>query len=195
MNSAFVSWRISASKIFVDEFINEFNFRSRDHGVGYEYVNDKIIRVDSQYVHAEVVLPALNLLQDNRFDGASEEFLKAHKHFCKGRNKEAVNVANNAFESTMKIICTIKECEFKPSNSASDLVDIMFTNKLIPDYLKRHFSKLAELLKSGAPTIRNKETAHGQGSKSVDVSDSLAAYALHVTASNIVFLVSAMNDE
>ena len=182
-------------KLSVDELINEFNVYCRDHAVGYEHVNDKIIRVDSQYVHAEVVLPALNLLQDSRFDGASEEFLNAHKHFREGRNNEAVNAANNAFESTMKNICTIEKWKFKQSHSAADLVDILFKNKLIPDYHQRHFSKLTELLKSGVSTIRNKETAHGQGSKSVNVSNSLAAYALHLTASNIVFLVSAMNDQ
>ena len=195
MKNRNVIFRNSNDKIFRNKLINEFNVRCRDHAVGYEYVNDKIIRVDSQYVHAEVVLPALNLLQHSQFDGASEEFLNAHKHLREGRNNEAVNAANNAFESTMKIICTIKKWKLKQNNSASDLVDILFKNKLIPDYLKRHFSKLAELLKSGAPTIRNKETAHGQGSKPVDVSHSLATYALHLTASNIVFLVSAMNDQ
>ena len=44
---------------------------------------------------------------------------------------------------------------------------------------------------SGAPTVRNKEAGHGQGSEPVNVPEYLAAYVLHLTASNIVLLVEA----
>jgi hypothetical protein len=65
----------------------------------------KLIRIDSQYVHAEAVKPAIFLLQEAEFEGASEEFLKAHNHYSQGQNKEATAEALKTFESTLKSIC------------------------------------------------------------------------------------------
>jgi hypothetical protein len=54
--------------------IADLNHRLLEHGVGYQYVSGKIIRIDSQFLHAEVVKPALALLQDKRYHGANDEF-------------------------------------------------------------------------------------------------------------------------
>jgi hypothetical protein len=87
------------------EAIEELNHRFREHGVGYQFEDDEILRVDSQYVHAEVVKPAIALLNTAGFEGALDEFLKAHEHYRKGRHGEAMIEALKAFESTMKAIC------------------------------------------------------------------------------------------
>lgn len=89
----------------IDQLIKELNFRFREHGVGYQYESGKIIRVDSQMIHSEAVKPVLHLLSDPRFQGANEEFLKAHEHYRHGNYKECLNECLKAFESTMKIIC------------------------------------------------------------------------------------------
>jgi hypothetical protein len=82
--------------------LSELNYRFRDAGVGYEYASGEIIRVDSQFIHAEVVRTALTVLSDPRFKGAEEEFLEAHGHYRNSDAKEAITGANRAFESTMK---------------------------------------------------------------------------------------------
>ena len=84
--------------------IGELNYRFREHGVGYQFEGGEIVRVDSQYVHAEAVKPTISLLNTAGFGGASDEFLKAHEHYRKGRNGEAMTEALKAFESTMKAI-------------------------------------------------------------------------------------------
>ncbi len=47
------------------------------------------------------------------------------------------------------------------------------------------------MLQSGVPTLRNKQSGHGQGSTVAEVPAYMAAFTLHLTASNIVFLLSA----
>jgi hypothetical protein len=89
--------------------IKELNFRLRDAGVGYQFENGKIIRVDSQFLHHEVTRPALQLLQDPLFRGAQEEFLNAHAHYRAGEYKDAIVDALNAFESTLKVICDVNQ--------------------------------------------------------------------------------------
>jgi hypothetical protein len=62
-----------------DEAIAELNGRFREHGIGYEYANGEIIRVDSKYLHVEAVKPALELLHDSgkKFAWPLQEFLTA----------------------------------------------------------------------------------------------------------------------
>lgn len=179
------------SSITPDNAIDELNTRFREHGVGYQYETGQIIRVDSQLIHHEVVKPALNFLSDTHFKGANQEFLSAHEHFRAGKYKECINDCLKAFESTMKAICDKHGWDYGKHDTAKQLIKIMFEEGLIPDYMQQHFSALRATLEAGVPTIRNKQSGHGQGSEPIAVPESIVAYALHLTASNIVFLAKA----
>ena len=150
-----------------------------------------IVRMDSQYVHTEAVLPAISLLQQQGFEGASEEFLNAHKHYREGKNKEAIFEALKAFESTMKSICSMMGWTFPENATAKPLIDICISNGLIPEPLRGHFGSLRATLENGLPATSNRLARHGQGEKRIIVPDHYAAYALHLAATNIVFLVEA----
>lgn len=175
--------------------LEELNHRFREGSVGYEYSSGEIIRVDSRLLHAEVVKPALALLRDSRFKGAEEEFLQAHAHFRSGKTKEAVTAANSAFESVMKAICVLKGWAYPSGARASDLVKVLRKNGLLPDYLDNSFDQLVATLSSGLPQVRNNEGGHGQGAAPRPTPDYVAAFALHLCATNIVFLVSAMQEK
>ena len=43
----------------VKDSIDELNYRFREGGVGYEFANGETIRINSQFVHTEVVKRAL----------------------------------------------------------------------------------------------------------------------------------------
>jgi len=174
-----------------DDAIHELNTRFREHGVGYQYAGGNIVRIDSQYIHTEAVVPAISLLQQPGFEGASEEFLDAHKHYREGNNKDAISAALRAFESTMKSICSLMRWEFPQNATAKPLIDICISNGLIPEPLQGHFGSLRATLENGLPTISNRLARHGQGEKRITVPDHYAAYALHLAATNIVFLVEA----
>lgn len=173
-----------------DDAIEELNHRFKEHGIGYEFVGGELIRVDSQYVHAEVTRPAISLLQDMDFAGASDEFLRAHEHYRKERYKEAVAEALKAFESTMKSICDARKWHYADA-TAKTLIKILIENGLIPSYLESHFGGLRSAMESGLPTIRDKTAGHGQGPKPTAIPEHLAAYALNLAAANIVFLVKS----
>lgn len=94
--------RSNASNL-ADGAIDELNQRFQEHGVGFQYLEDEIIRIDSQLIHSEVVKPALELLRSPEFAGAQAEFLKAHEHYRHGNDKETLAECLKAFESVMKI--------------------------------------------------------------------------------------------
>ena len=70
------------------EAIDEFNYRFREHRVGYQYESGQIIRVDCEFIHSEAMKPALKMLSDPMYKGANEEFLSAHTHYRLKRYKE-----------------------------------------------------------------------------------------------------------
>jgi hypothetical protein len=184
------------SKTTPDEAIQELNDRFKQHGVGYcfEPAIHKIIRIDSQFVHSEVVKPALSVVANKRFRAANEEFGKAHQHYRDGRYQECIADCLKAFESTMKVICATHKWPFNPGDTAKTLIKICFDHNLIPRYLESQFAGLRTILESGIPTVRNKTSGHGQGESYRVTPGHLAAYALHLTASNILFLAECENE-
>lgn len=177
------------------EVIEEINIRFQEAGVGYQYVNHKIVRMDSQYLHKESVISCLELLNDEKFSGANKEFLKAHEHYRQGKFSDCLTECAKAFESTMKIICDEKGWVYqKDKGTSRNLIEVLFENKLLPDFLISKFTSLRSMLESGIPTMRNRRSAHGQGGEDHKVPEYLAAYQLHVTASTILMLVRAYNE-
>ncbi|HEX3496287.1 MAG TPA: hypothetical protein VHT02_03775 [Methylocella sp.] len=137
---------------------------------------------------------SLSLLGSEQFSGAEEGFLSAHKHYREGDHKDAIVDAGASFESTMKCICDRLDWKYEKGARASDLLRVLRENRLFPDYLDKPFDQLLAVLKSGLPQIRNNEGSHGQGSAPKRVPTHVAAYALHLAATNIVFLVECMKD-
>ena len=185
--------RIFPGKIISpDKAIAELNYWFRQHGVGYQYESGQIVRIDAEFLHSEVVRPALIMLADPMYEGANAEFLKAHEHYREGRYKDCMTECLKAFESCIKSVCDVRGWGYSDRATARNLIDIAFKNKLIPNSMQSHFSGLRSTLET-VGTLRN-DHAHGQGSTVITVPDYMAAYALHLTASNILFLAKA-NEE
>ncbi len=178
-------------KISPDNAIAELNARLREHGVGYTFETGTIIKLDSTYVHAEITVPALQILHDGKYRGAMDEFLKAHEHWRHGRNKEAINDSLKAFESVLKTICERKKWAFQPTDTAKKLIDTCLANGLVPSLLESELNSLRTILESGLPTIRNRLGAHGQGAVEKHVDENLTKYCLDLTASNIRLFAEA----
>lgn len=186
-----LGWTYKGIRAQPDATIAEANERFKEHGIGYEYASGEMIRIDSQVLHHDVVKPALKLLSDAQFAGANDEFLKAHEHYRHGRYKECLIESLKSFESTMKSICTQKGWQYNPSDTAKTLIDTCLKNGLFPSFMQSHVGNLRAILESGAPTVRNKLGGHGQGSAVTTVTQATASFALHTTATNILFFVES----
>lgn len=178
-----------------DEAIEQLNERLDQHHLGYQFTGGELMRRDSQFVHKEITEPTAQLLTGSGFEGPNDEFLKAHRAYLKGDTKEAIREASNALESTLKTICKKRSWQFDPQkDTAAKLLAIVFQHGLVPDYLQSQFTSLRATLEGGVPTVRNRSAGHGQGPDPIEVPKFLAAYALHMTASAITFLVTAHLD-
>lgn len=182
--------RINASEV-ADDAINELNNRFKEHGVGFQFIDGEIVRVDSELIHVEAVKPALRLLNEKNYQGAQQEFLSAYEHYRHGKQKEALNDCLKSFESTMKAICDKRKWSYPQNATAKALIQVCFDNGLVPSFWQQQLSSLRSMLESAIPTGRNKLSGHGQGTTPTVVPDYLVAYMLHMTASTLVFLTTA----
>ncbi|MDB5674310.1 MAG: hypothetical protein JWM65_1292 [Sphingomonas bacterium] len=169
--------------------IEELNARLQESGIGYEFQSSKIIRIDSQVIHSEVVIPALKLLHDARFGGANDEYLGAHQFFRAGDFESCLIECGKAFESVLKVVGTERGWAIQDSDSAGRLLNAAYDSHFIPQYMQAQFTALRAVLGSGVSVIRNRMSGHGAGGEARQVDRHLAAYQLHQTAAAIVFLV------
>ncbi|MEI6847961.1 MAG: hypothetical protein WCK32_08015 [Chlorobiaceae bacterium] len=182
--------RENASEV-ADNAISELNDRFKEHGVGFQFIEEKIVRVDSEFIHVEAFKPALRLLTEKNYHGAQQEFLSAYEHYRHGKHKEALNDCLKSFESTMKAICDKHKWSYQHNDTAKTLIKICFDNSLVPLFWQQQLSSLRSMLESSIPTGRNRLSGHGQGATPTVVPDYLVAYMLHMTASTLVFLTTA----
>lgn len=174
-----------------DNAISELNARFKEAGIGYQFESGELIRIDSLVIHSEVVKPVLHLLGSKKYyQGANSEFLQAHEHYRHKRYKECLVECLKSFESLMKSICDKHSWQYNQNDTAKKLINICLSNNLVPSYLQNQFSSIRILLESGIPTVRNKEGGHGQGTEITTVPEHLAGYILHLTATNLLFLVN-----
>lgn len=182
------------SSMTVDQAVTDVNERFRQNYVDYflDPESFTIRAIDSEFLHAEVVTPALSLIRQSGFTGAEAEFSKALEHHRYGLQEEAVNDALKAFESTMKQICDERNWPYNPDrDTAKSLIAIVIKNELLPSWIQEQFSGLRLLLESGTPTVRNKTAGHGSGRRPRTVPPYIAAYAIHTAGANILLLINA----
>ena len=172
------------TKLTPDEAIEELNARFKEHSLGYKFEEHQIFRIDSEYIHQEVVKPVLLLLHQDYLEGANDEFLSAHKKYLHGNYKDCISDCSKAFESTLKSIIQNRNWDYQESDSTKKLIEKCFQHNLFPPYFREH-------LESGIPKLRNRASGHGQGTEVVDIPQHFAEYALNWTASTIKFLAEA----
>lgn len=174
----------------VDNAITELNYRFKQHNLGYEFINSQIIRIDHTIMHKNIVKPMLKLLYEEGFEGAEEEIREAYEKRRNNDNKNAILYAGKSFESTMKTICDKMSYPYdKNKDTAQKLINILESNGFYPIYLSSYLTNIRTTLETGLPVVRNKLAGHGQGVQVVNIPDEMADYALHLAATNILFLV------
>jgi hypothetical protein len=171
--------------------IDELNERFKLAGVGYQFAGKDLIRMDSTVAHAEMVKPALVLLGRKGFEKADEQYRSAHKHYRHKEYPQAITEAGRAFESALKAICKQKKWTHQDGDRLSELVKVVVSNGLFPDWLDNSLTTYIAMIKTGLPSVRNNSGAHGESPDAEPVQDYFTRYALHMSAANILLVAEA----
>lgn len=168
----------------------ELNSRFKQYRIGYEFGDNGFTCIDSQFFHEKVVKHVFALLASPDYDNAQKEFFRAYENYQKENYEAALNECSNSLESVLKIICAKRgwDCDRK---NARSLIHQAIDSGLVPQPWKKHISDLPDFL-TAVSKARNQFSAHGQGvEKATVITPHMIAYALHMTAASIVFLVEA----
>ncbi|QWL58193.1 hypothetical protein HQ400_07700 [Aeromonas jandaei] len=175
--------------------VEEINIRFRENAVGYQLDPERltIIRVDSQFVHSEIVKPALTLLNTTpAYAGTLDEFMLAHEHYRHQNFKDAILNCGKSFESMLKAIHEKRGWAYdKHKDTANKLILSCVDKGLFPSFQQDQLMQVGKILECGVPTIRNKTAGHGQGHEVTEVPEHLVSYMIHLTATNLLFLAKA----
>lgn len=170
------------------DVIAQFNARLLEAAIGYQYVSGEIIRIDSQHIHSEVVLPALHLLSDPSFESANNEYRSAHEAYRHGELEDCLVDCAKALESVLKVIGRKRGWKFNDTDTASRLIKAAVEAHFLAAYSEPALNHLSGLTESSTPAVRNKMAAHGAGVKPRVIPQHLAAFQLHQTAAVILYL-------
>jgi hypothetical protein len=176
-------------QLLPDQAIDKLNASFQRHDLGYQFAGGLLIRVDSFFAHSDIVEPAIELLYDEGFEGPLREFMEAHAHYRHRQISDAVVDANNAFESTIKSICHKRGITLSRKDKPDDLIRLAI-GIVIPKQMEASLTALRATMQA-LPTLRSHTpgAGHGRGLHTRKVADFTAAYALHLCAANIIFLI------
>lgn len=146
----------------------------------------QVIRRDSELMHTTAIEPTLALLSAPIFSAANKEFLEALAHYRSGEFPDCLTKCGSSFESVMKVVCDLKGWSYNQTDTASALLDIVFSHTTLDPFFKQPILLVA--------TIRNRLSgSHGAGTQPRNVAAHVANYALNATAAAILLLVAETN--
>src|SRR6185437_10432080 len=174
------SWVNSGMGYEIQGATDEINARFKENYIGYELQEGRFIRIDSSFLHSEIMAPSLVVLREPYLQGANQEFSRANDHFRHRRFPECMNECLKAFESTMKSICDKRGWTYNQNATANVLLDVCKNNNLFPTYMETSLAGLRSVLVNVA-TMRNRLSGHGQGSQQIQITEETAAFVLRST--------------
>lgn len=163
----------------------------RTNGTIYRIAQNHVVVSTEDFTHEEAILPALQALAEPGFENALREFHEALADRRNGRYADALTKANHAFESTVKIIASRMKWPFNETDTANKLTSVLLKNGLFPPMRESALTGLRLMLESDVPSLRNKtpSAGHGAGTKSSNLPEPVATYALVAAAANVRLLV------
>lgn len=174
----------------VNNHVTTLNDRMLEAQFGFQVESGTIVELSSQFAHAEIVVPALRVLREDRFATADADFRKAHEEFRNQSYADCITDCGKALESVFKVIAAERGWPGVGDNSPlAKLIEAAATNGLFPGYMEEQIRGLRAMLQ-GPGTVRNKDGAHGKGDAPSHAGRDLAAYQLHQTAAALIFLAA-----
>ncbi|MFA5646575.1 MAG: abortive infection family protein [Candidatus Ratteibacteria bacterium] len=168
-----------------DAFQSEINNIMEESNLAWRMANGKIFPVDSRYIQEHIINQTYELLHDQQFYGALEEFEKARTDIANENNEGAIQNANLAIESAIKTILGVKKS--KPGKLYQQIIEKEF----IPKYFNGFLECFEEYIMRSPAIIRNEEpgAGHGRGNEKIEIPKSLAELAINLTAVMINYLI------
>ncbi|MCA6439129.1 MAG: hypothetical protein IM581_04325 [Chitinophagaceae bacterium] len=185
---------ISELHIKADEVIDEINNRFKLKGIGYQYSNGKIIRLDNELLHDETIQKTISLINNETYNNVNNEFMTALDHLRFKRNADCLVWCLKCYESIIKIIAKKNKWKFEENATSGVLTKLLFDNGFFDSFMNQPLDNLRALLGNSINNIRNKKGGHGAGEQINEVPNGLAKSVLYVTGATLQLIFDTQKE-
>lgn len=169
-----------------EEFTSEINIVFDQNELPWKLCDGHLIKIDAQQFELDLKRKTLEKLNElanlePMFKPTYNELLDALDFLNNDKYAEAINNANKAYESIMKVILN------EDKGNANQLAKAITGKLNLPDAISRGFDN--NVLMS-LPYLRNNLSSHGAGKQDVGISKNLSNLSINLSCSLITFLIS-----
>ncbi len=180
----------------IEEVVSNINYILKANNIGYEYTNDTFIRYDTTYSASKIFEPCLEVLIEHDLTDSHEHFITAFKAYRKQEYMECMIACGRALESMLDEIAKIAGLTISGplGKKLKGVFDSgILTGKFIhlPDQIENLFGILKLHIQNTTVELRN-ASAHPENGNAHENIEAMASYALHTTASNMIFLAKSI---
>lgn len=147
----------------------------------YSTTYPQVICKEDMFINTQVIEPVLELLIEDAFKNANNEFLEGLSHYKHKRYKESIVSCCCALESVMKILCSRNKWNYNENATGLPLIKNIIEKSKSPSWY--------EGIIMPTLTLRNKLGPHGKGQMEVNVTKVQAQLQINLVASQIIFLI------
>lgn len=153
-----------------------------DFACAWRLSDGMFFRVDSEFLENELLAHASELLEDQKFEGANDEFRTARDKLTDGSARDAITYAAHSVESTLKATANTH------SGDAKALLQQFVEDGFMDDVPLSKARAVAKAMQC-VSILRNELGGHGQGSEILDPPQPYAELAIHLAASVNRFVI------
>ncbi|MGD9850765.1 MAG: hypothetical protein AB7T38_05830 [Nitrospirales bacterium] len=137
----------------------------------------QFFQIDAVFFNEEIIQKSEDLLSEQGFKGAHDEFREAREDLSDGKTKDVILKAFKSFESTLKIVLG------KPTGDITELLRQFREEGYLDDIPEPKRKALVNKVLSSIAVLRNELSGHGQGEEVLNVPRPYAVLGLHLAGS------------
>lgn len=199
-NSSFREFFLNGDAEFVFDAIelvsNWMNFEEKEalhqkvnqifvqHSCPWRLMDGEFFKLDQDFIGMELSSVAHEVLAENGFTGATQEYVKARYYAGTGDIREAIYFASHSFESVMKVLTGLDHV------NADRLIKELTAQGYFDDLPESVRKGFADQVLKVLPFLRNKLGGHGQGADVISIPSVYGELAIQLAATFHNFLIA-----
>lgn len=164
-------------------FQKDENDAMADFECPWRLSEEQFFLIDPIFFQEELTQKCEQVLREQGFKGAHDEYREAREELSDGKHKDAIVKAFKSFESALKTALQ------KPTGDVANLLKQFREAGLMDDIPEEPAKAICAKVFASLAVLRNELGGHGQGTEVVDVPRPYAVLALHLAGSLNQFVV------
>ena len=154
------------------------------HNCAWRISDGEFFKLDADFVGERLASIAHDVLVQNQFAGAADEYANARRSLVDGKTREVILNAGHSFESVMKVLTKLGHA------NGGGLIKELGTQGYFDDLPSEVRAGFMDQVLKALPFLRNKLGGHGRGKKIVSIPVAYGSLVIQIAAAFHNFLIA-----